>query len=61
MCLSVTDSILPYKKCFDGNSRSLGEDMIQGKVIIEPNHGSFGDIVNTNHLDIHLMQRISTY
>ncbi len=51
MALNAADIItLPYRKCFDGASGPLVEGVALGKMIIGPNHGSLGNIIEGNHL-----------
>lgn len=42
--------ILPYRRIFDGASGPLGEGVIKEKVIIGPNHGSIGRLIEENHI-----------
>lgn len=52
-CLVASDIIaLPYRKSFDGASGPLGEGAWLRKTIVGPNHGSLGDIIETNNLGI---------
>ena len=50
-CLQTADIIvLPYRKEFDGASGPMCEGAYLGKVIIGPNHGSLGAMIEKNHL-----------
>ena len=50
-CLQKSDMIvLPYRKEFDGASGPLCEGVYLGKMIIGPNHGSLGALIERNHL-----------
>lgn len=50
-CLNASDIIcLPYRKSFNGASGPLGEGVMLGKMIIGPNHGSLGQIIENNNL-----------
>lgn len=42
--------VLPYRKEFDGASGPLCEGAYFGKMIIGPNHGSLGAMIENNHL-----------
>lgn len=42
--------VLPYRKFFDGASGPLAEGVSYGKIILGPNHGSLGKIINDNDL-----------
>ena len=49
--IKVSDYIvIPYRKCFDGQSGPLNEGVWQNKIIIGPNHGSLGEVIMSNHL-----------
>lgn len=53
MCLNAADIVcLPYRKSFDGASGPLGEGVAIGKMIVGPNHGSLGSIIENNHLGL---------
>ena len=50
-CLQMSDIVvLPYRKEFDGASGPLCEGAYLGKMIIGPNHGGLGVIIEKNHL-----------
>ena len=50
-CLNAADIVcLPYRKSFDGASGPLGEGVALGKMIVGPNHGSLGRLIEDNHL-----------
>lgn len=52
-CLSACDIVvLPYRKSFDGASGPLGEGVNLDKMIVGPNHGSLGRIIETNNLGL---------
>lgn len=51
LCFAAADFVvLPYRKVFDGASGPLGEGVARNKVVIGPNHGSLGRIIEENHL-----------
>lgn len=51
MAIQAADAIvLPYRKMFNGASGPLGEGVAKEKLIIGPNHGSLGDVIEKNRL-----------
>jgi len=51
LCLNSADIIiLPYRKVFDGASGPLGEGVALGKMIVGPEHGSIGDLIQKHKL-----------
>jgi glycosyltransferase involved in cell wall biosynthesis len=51
LCLQAADYIvLPYRKIFDGASGPLVEGVGFRKIIVGPNHGSLGEIIEKNKL-----------
>ena len=53
MAISAADVIvLPYRKSFNGASGPLTDGVWHRKLILGSNHGSLGDIINTNSIGI---------
>lgn len=47
----ITDIVvLPYRRSYDGASSSLWEGAVYEKIMIGPDHGSFGHIIKNHHL-----------
>ena len=42
--------VLPYRKVFDGASGPLAEGVFFNKIILGPDHGSLGSLINDNNL-----------
>lgn len=42
--------VLPYRKCFNGASGPLTLGVMYEKIIVGPEEGSLGNIINNNHL-----------
>ena len=52
-CLDEADIIvLPYRKEFDGASGPMCEGVFLGKIIIGPEHGSLGSLIQKKHVGV---------